>query len=88
MWILFTRFQKLCFNNRIQLEITDINIFNHQLILSLGMVMNMYSLLQANGGKISMQQVENSFGGNTLKPLNLEQTVTSVLSMSNFINFK
>lgn len=50
--------------------------------------MNMYSLLQANGGKISMQQVENSFGGNTLKPLILEQIVTLVLSMSNFINFK
>lgn len=29
-----------------------------------GMVMNMYSLLQANNGKLSMQQIENAFGGN------------------------
>lgn len=29
-----------------------------------GMVMNMYSFLQANSGDVTMQQVENSFGGN------------------------
>lgn len=29
-----------------------------------GMVMNMYSLLEANGGRVSATDVENSFGGN------------------------
>ncbi|XP_030374469.1 indole-3-acetaldehyde oxidase-like [Scaptodrosophila lebanonensis] len=29
-----------------------------------GIVMNMYALLKANGGKVTMEEVENSFGGN------------------------
>lgn len=29
-----------------------------------GFVMNMYSLMEAKGGKLSMEEVENSFGGN------------------------
>lgn len=29
-----------------------------------GMVMNMYSLLESNNGKITMEEIENSFGGN------------------------
>lgn len=29
-----------------------------------GWIMNMYSLLESNGGKLSMHQVENAFGGN------------------------
>lgn len=28
------------------------------------MVMNMYSLLEANNGEVTMAEIENSFGGN------------------------
>lgn len=28
------------------------------------MVMNFYSLLEANNGKVTMEEIENSFGGN------------------------
>lgn len=28
------------------------------------MVMNMYSLLEANNGQVTMEEIENSFGGN------------------------
>ncbi len=53
------RFSKLSVNRNLKWYTCP-----HSGYCSPAMVMNMYSLLEANDGKVTMEEVENSFGGN------------------------